>query len=478
MLNDTTIAAVYPIATSLAARGITLTADPNTPVGRLAALVHDEAKALQSVGVESYTEALREAAATPLVDGVYPHAAECDELIRKAARGVAATIHAARNEAVPVITRVVEVAAQAADIEAAKTAAPMHVVPYFHKKIWESQELASMCERHAGGNISLQLRRLGLVAPTNWTAALATGLPSLDQQIAAYLAEVSPDYLATIWNEAFTEGERNLVDVVQSRVDSKNGGVFARADAAVIVYLAANNMRENTPSGLNIELQAWRLYCAQLGAAAAAAICYHQKKREEFIASGMITLYLPAPGSADGISVYGPNYQAFLQQGGTPEAVMGAHIRGVARDLRVGLNSDQLSEFVRVWEAHHAVLSQRAAYVRRDTALRALTVAVSKAIAEQPKEKCVVDPSVQQKKLSEEVAKLHPNDMDDMYKIARHLVCGAMFAHTDVEKLLGLIDAAGVANQNLNVREAAFVGTCEYVLDWALSQIKIERRGG
>lgn len=476
MLTDISIKAAYPVAAAMASRGVALGVAQETPLARMVGAIVGEAALISSGVVDSaettpdYPTALADASRTIGPAGVSEHDVITAEMIRVGALGVGASLSIAQNVVTPLIRSTVEQIDYIA-VEATEAATkPLQLVPFFYKRIWNSPVVDTLCGRYATASQDLALRPLALAVPTNWVAALSTGIPSIDSHVAEFIADCDVDFLSTVWSEAFTTGNRKLVDVINAPFTAE-GGTFGRTDAALMIYLAIRQMGENIPAGLNIELSAWRLYAAEVMSAAGAGVMAQLNRRASMIRSNQIVIGSPN-GAAGRIFVFGDNYNTFLANGGSPEALLGAHVNGGPR-LKVDAAREEIEACETAWRSAYSVLARKAEYARQEVILRAAYATVSKAIADAPEPR-PCDPAVMQDLLKKAVAECSVADAADVWSLARRLICASMFAHTDAERILRGIDESAKANENLPVREAAFLATADYVIEWVLSQVTVD----
>ncbi len=470
MLTKSSIQAAYPVAVNLAARGLLIDAKRDSPLAQLTSTVLSQALEMHRPGNEnieptaSFAVALQDASTTAIAGGQVPHDVVHATIVSNGVKGVRASLALAQGVVAPLIKKSVLEIETAVDQATAKAGKPLSVVPFYYKDIWDDGALLSMCERYEGRPATLQLRPLGIPVPANWTAALSTGVPSLDDVVVKFVSDSNPAFLAQVWQELFAANVTTLEQVVNTQG-------FDKTDAVIVAYLAARNLQDNIPAGLNISLDAWRLYMADLVSAAGAQLMLQIKRRQQTGNSGR--LILTAPGGDTGtILVFGDNYDQFLNAGGSPEAIMGAHLLRRHGELRVGASAEQIGMFADNWKRAHAVILQRVAYERQDLILRSAAAVLSAAIGQLPEPR-VVGADVMQERLRALIRDTEGVETKNLWALVRKLVCRSMFAHTDVERILRGVD--DVAADNMNVREAAFLATADYVVEWLLSQVEIRR---
>ena len=474
MLTRNAIAAAFPLAQMLAAKGIVLSAANITPVEQLVNLTLPQAQLLvdQAGQLEStpdFANALEAASKAELPDGSVPHDSTKQALIQAAKVAVSGTLHAAQNVVSPMIKRVAEDVENFIDSDATLASKPMSIVPIFYKEIWNSSVLETLAGNHAGQySNDLTLRPLNAPAPADWVEYLSIGVPSIDGELAKFVQECAPEFLDKIWKETFGPRAGQLSSVLNAPL-GEPGGAYARADAAIIVFLAARKMSIAIPDGLNIDLGVLRAYLAELSARGGQAIMATVGRRQRDIERGLVVVSLPNGPSGD-IYVLGDTYNVFLSNGGSPEAVFGAVLLQQTAAIRPQPKAEELVPMVAEWKGQLTLIQRRIELRRDEVMLQAMRQSISKIIAEAPAGLLVRPAAEHQERLVQAIQALKNVDSKHLWQTIRHLVCTSMFAHTDVEQLLIGIDRACESNPNMDIREVALLATTDYVVDWLCGQ--------
>ena len=466
MLNKVAIQAAYPVAVNLAARGVALDVTAESPLALLVARVIENANVLTG-DQTPFHEALQAAGSTAIVEGVVPHDAAMDQVRSMVSNGVKASLSLAQGTVAPLIKSCVAEIEQRMDKALTASGSPLSVTPFYYKAIWDNPALIQACERYAGRATDVALRPLGIARPTNWVAALSTGVPHIDEVIAGFVSESSEEFLGQTWDDLYGARVGQLSSTI-------NAGGPVTSDKAIVAYLSARHLLDNIPPGMNISLEAWKGYFSELMSGAGALVMYQLRRRQQAAATGRIILDVPV-GMNGSITVFGDNYNAFLRNGGSPEAVMGAHLKQEITQLRTSSEQAVIDGYAQIWRNEYSVIQQRLAYQRQDLVLRTAKAVVAKAINDQPEPR-VVPAEVMHAKLNELVTTTTAIETRNLWTLVRKLVCRSMFAHTDVERILRGVDE--VAAENMNVREAAFLATADYIVEWLLSQVTVSTKLG
>lgn len=479
MLTRNAINAAHPVASSLAAAGTVLSVDPSTPLGQMVGACQPQADLMirHSAALESisgYDVLLENASKTALVDGVIPHDGIKQDALAAAKLAVSGNLSIARNVVNPAIKKVVDEVNAAVDADSTTLTRPMNVIPLFYKPIWDSAMLPSLAGRHAGQfNDDLVLRPLGLAVPESLDAIFVTGVPSIDAELSVFAKSLDPSYVAQIWSETFGAGASTLASVLYAPLGTP-AGVYGRIDAAIIVYLAARYIGENVPAGVNMDLGRFRGYATEIMARAGQGIMSNLQRRSRDIQRGLIVVSVPR-GAQGNVYVLADSYNRFLANGGSPEVVFGAVIGNRVADLAVEMDPALMAALLQDWKRTQVLLTQQALYRRQDSMVRALAVAVSRLIVDLPEDQRIVPAAKMQDMLKAQIQKLANFKQEDLWAVARSLVCGSVYAHTDAEAVILAIDSAATANPDLDIREAALLGTIDYVVQWLVEQVVVNK---
>lgn len=481
MLRSDSIQASYSIAAGLASRGVVLTPAENTPVSVLVNAVKPQADLLLANrgktvgGLESYDQLLAAASSTPLPDNSVIHDDRKAELVEMARAAITSNLSIARNIVTPKIRQVVEEVNSYVDSQQQATLNLMSIEPLFYSPIWDTEIPESLCGRHTNQfQTDLPLKPLGLPVPSDWAPLLTTGIPSYDGELAKWASGLDGAFLTELWEEVFgLRTSQTLFATLSSKIGS-DVGTYGRLDAPLVVFLAARHLIENLPASVNLDLSAYRVYMSELVARAGQAVINTVQRRQTDLRNGLIIVSVPRTGSG-AVYVLGDNYNAFLENGGSAEAVLGAAYTRQTAGVVVQPNPDEVKRLEESWAAAHALLKQQALANRRTSIINGLRQAVTRLIVDTPDEELApnVPREVFTRLLNERLAALTIIRQEDLWILSRGLVCQVLYAHTEVERILCHIDDAGADNPGLAPREAALLATIAYVAEWVVEQVDV-----
>lgn len=479
MLNRTAIQSAFPIAQALASRGISVTAAGDTAVhvmtetsraGADLKMAHSHAVA----GLESYDVLLERSAQVQLPDGSYPHDDRKAESIKNVTTAVLHGLNVAQNQVNPKIKRVVDEVNSYVDADEAGRLQPMNVVPVFYHEIWDSPIIEQLAGRHANQyHGDFKLRALGLPVPSDWNAVLKSGVPSLDAELSSWISSLNPQMLQQVWEEVFGLRANSLLEAVNGRAGT-GAGMYARLEAPLVAFLAARFLADNVPEGANMSLEAYRLYMAELAARAGQNVMSNLQRRASDIRRGVVIISVPPTGTGD-VHVLGDTYNQFLSAGGSPEAVLGAVVSQKTNLITTAGGS--FEPLVAEWNRVRGVIANTVQFRRRELIINGLKLSMLRLINDTDEAELPpgVDRSVFHKQLSQQISELRNFRQEDLYVVARSLICRTLYAHTDAELILSAIDnaieTAARAGVQMDVREAALLGVIDYLVEWAVESL-------
>jgi hypothetical protein len=482
MLSRNAINAAHPLAHALAGRGIVLAPHANTPLQAVVATCQPQADVLAAnapalESAQAFDVLLERSSASALPDGSVPHDAAKNDVVAAAKLAVAGNLSIARNVVNPAIKQVVDFVNKFTDDADTSLSRPMNVVPIFYKPLWDSPVLEQLAGRHRNQfSNDLVLRPItGVQAGTDeaFAAVFSVGVPSIDAELDVFAKSLDPAFVAQIWNETFGPNAQALSAVLYSPMGTP-AGAYGRIDAPVIVYLSARWMLQETPAGVNMDLGTFRAYMSEVMARAGQAIMGNLTRRARDLQNGTIIVTVPRGASGD-VYVLGDNYNRFLANGGSPEAIFGSIISGRAQNITPTTPPDTLAAGLLEWKRTQAIINQQIAYQRQTTMVQGLAQAVARLINDLPDDQRVVPPEVMHGLLKKQIQALPTFKQEDLWAVARSLVCGSIYPHTDAEEIITAIDAAAKANPDLDIREAALLGTIDYVVQWLVEQVQTDQ---
>lgn len=174
------------------------------------------------------------------------------------------------------------------------------------------------------------------------------------------------------------------------------------------------------------------------------------------------------------IHVNKDNYQSFLEDGGTTEAILGCCFDDKDFDYENLLSNLQKYESV-----YARRLAEAASYneANRLTIFKnTLREAVYEEIFYCPEGSIrPVIPAEARERLDELMKTIYVNALDTPYQTVRTVVCQSLFAGTDAEEILVNIDNICDKNENLSIRDAGALVVLDYLTKYFVSQMDVSR---
>ena len=474
MLTKSSITAAYPLAQLLAERNQVLFCAVESP---LSILTRDTINGLavfegagEGISNPSIDQQLLTTTSMPVdVNGSSLHDATMEETIQLLTKSVSFVLNHTRNTVLPLIKQVASETQSYMDARAEGALAPLDIVPYYFKGIWNSPVFQDLVARYENVPLTQVKLRGGAIecdCGDDVAQLLLTGAGSFDDEVRGFVREVGPDQVKKVWDALFG-GQATSTDVIL-------GARYDRFDTSAIAFLMARRMSMDVPKGINMGLGEWKEYVASIVQAAGVGCYLAYRTRDLDMRSNRLIISAPVGDEPRGsIIVVGDVYDRFLKEGGSPEALFGALYSNEPRTYTALL---QQAEFhCKVWKRINSLNITNLSFERYRAMVEGLRLAVSKVINEMADDDLPAARAELQNRLNERLTHVKQKDMEDIYHVARKAVCRVIFPHTDAEKMLLAIDAAAEANPELDPREAALMATIEYISQWLASLIQVDK---
>jgi len=475
MLTQSSVNAAFPLADKLAYRGFALRALDQTPLSELIGASLSQANVVAATPANAPVETASDMDfAKQLIEGstfASPQGGVLhDEIMESAVKvisdAVTAGLHLAKNVVNPLIKQVM--ADTQAHMDSAESAAlaPLTVVPLFYKPIWDSVSLIDFVGRFAQTPYkSVPLQPLQTEVPDLKSTAM-TGAGHFDSEIAEFIDSLDPARVEHAWLCVFGPNPQpDIQDVL--KVDATT------CDIAILVYLFANRLQEDVPTGVNMDLADWRLYTAEIRAQAGRTICRVLEKREQARARKVLVLDAPRGEAPRGeVLVNGEVYNVWLKEGGSPEILFGSLYSTKETDAQTLMA--KADYFKGIWSHANSMITAAAANKRYSAMIAGLRAAMTKVINETPEDQLPVARADLHSRLAERLTHAKQKDLENLWHLCRKAVCRVIYPHTDAEKILLAIDVAGQQHPDMDVREIALLGTMDYIATWLCKLVMVQ----
>lgn len=479
MITEKVLSAVVPLARQLTENGHNLSAAQGTPLGELVSA---------NLSAEAYALATTPESPIPsnmLLDdskrrgpsGDVDHDEAMKELVGLASQAIVGNLHTARNVVIPAVKEVHDLYSttmQAMEVDAKQ---PVTIVPNVYHDIWSSAQLQGLVERfeNAALNEAKVTVALPMIDGASLMEMLKTGIGSFDEQVMDWFENQPADKPMETYRKVFIEGLP--VGRQTNAVHETPNGALDRNDL-LLTFLIASNFEEHMPDGITADLSSLRLIMARLREQAGRAIGAEFKRRDrdrriknlvyrvakydwEYTNDGRTT-----------VMVNNDVYKAFLEEGGTPEAIYGAVVTGGSTEYHSLIENKDLNE--KRWGKHAAMHSQKVAAQIYTSQREAARLAMTRYINAQDQEELPMAKEDLHQRTLKVLGTMNPRDFNDDLAALRCVVCDVLFAHTNVKMVLNAMDTAEMENPDMNARECALMSVIDLVARWMAAQINVK----
>lgn len=482
MIQKESILAAVGLAELYAEKGLVVVAKPSTLMSDLVARTNsdvladvagDEGYAIFADNIEHLT--------TGALDNPTQHDQYSDEVISAISAAVKGHISFAKNIVKPLIVDVAEGAS-----EYLRNFRYPQAADQFCVKVVDVPELLE--DESFNDSLSNYLNKspikpdqmpsLGKKTGEELLSLMLMGDKDADAAITAWYSRLGNDFFVNVWENLFRFNQPDVGVLSAVYYDDILGfDIFERADYALALYLLSDKLFNNVDeSASGISLIAYQNLIAQTRDFAGAILANTVERVRSYEATKiMVVKNQPVYQTA---KVYGKVYRAWLETGGCAEVILGMIVSG--RNLTTTYSVDEVKQqLLETWKTHSAFFIAAESNKRFDyfkDALKLKFNEVMNNLTETEQEFISTAPNYQQvvmTKLEDELAKLHPHDMDDLYVAALKLVCRARFYYTQSEYILRDMVEAAKVNPNVDVREAALIATTNYIIDFVADQLSV-----
>jgi hypothetical protein len=307
---------------------------------------------------------------------------------------------------------------------------------------------------------------------------LLTNQKATDELILPWASLLTGDFLQRVWVSFFTR---------VASIDSKNlfsfdsvgnVGITQRIDIGLCLYLISTRLQaqvEKTDD--DISLVKYNLYLSQMKDYAASLLWSSVNTFSMFEKAG--TLIIGTGLDRKSVLVNESVYKSFLEQGGTPECILGVVCSH--RDLKAAdIILSQKDDLEKTWQSYvvyfnAAEINKRIEYFRDFIVIKINSIVNGnkiKEIEEYKTENSGYDQNLKSR-LMAYVNSLTLSDLDCPADIGLEITGKCIFYFTDSYKILKGIEEAHKSNPNIDVREAALLSTIFYISDFVADQLTV-----
>lgn len=347
---------------------------------------------------------------------------------------------------------------------------------------------------NAKPTIAFRAKSAGETDAVSLIKRMATGSREIDDAIAELVGRIGEERLLDIYNVIFRDvrpaGSARMDDYIATLVTKVDGGwtvgniSLDKADLTLAAYLVAEAHLDNVVEGTGLSLQDYQTWVRGIMSGLGTAIKQLQKNMADSIKEGRLIMRYPnAKGvffkAEDGeIVVNGAVYDIGLQQGLSPEAVIGAAVGYNVTENRLKYILAESKRFVRNWEA----LDRQRLKMARDTLVNrvsaALRAVITTRLEKEPNDSFPTDFD-----RTQVLAKAADGEMllkryfynwdgverPDVSSLMLQIVCDLVFPFTDAARFLAMAEEEKTKQEGMSSREAFYYATIRYLAEWMVA---------
>jgi hypothetical protein len=468
MLSQTSINSAFPLAALVSRQGVALGVKPQSALADL--LDARDSQPFDDGEVQSPAQRVLADSTATDENGDCDHCTELDRLADLGARAAAFTMDVARNQVTPKVKEVVAATEAYIDAVRNKKLSPLLVQPKFQASIYDSADLRGLLSKYEKApnrdvtpvQLAAQWDNAATVGP------LCTGITSFDADLSRHF-EGREGEAQALWQKYFS----NVPGQYRSanwREDLRN------PDDALVIFLGANTLAasDDVAEGTSVDLPAYRAYLESIKEQAGSHLTYLLDRDQSAMNARRLVANAPQasrPGDplSGVISVYGPTYNQWLQDGGSPEALCGAVLHGASLDYDALLTN--ASTHSAAWGRHLNVLNAQLAFELRAATIQGLKLALLDTGKSIPEDERRIDGETLLSEVQTRLTKLTNEDLENLYAIAENEVCALFYPHTDAKNFLSAMGAKAESMPGVDMREVAGACLADYVAGWVASAI-------
>lgn len=484
MLQKASVESVITLAKKISESGLSMIPHQNTP---LSIAVNESYSPIidtaESADLYRLSECIQKASMRDAGEGCYPHDNVMETLVEMASSAVQKNILLARTVVNPQIKQVVDAVESTLSKAAIRAANPIAIIPDTFDGVWASPTLTSLVGRYEDVPVRdvVKPAYFGSRATDDVQGLLKSGSSAFDSEVAAWVEGLGVDFVMDVYNTVFAQAYLNesgpkLHDFLSTLRD--NNPLMAR-NRALAVYLMARTLKDQPESEAGVDLSTFREVLTENMEQAGRMVAQAMARRIQETDAKLLLTSWPTTDTGNAllngaaIVVNGECYTAWLNEGGSPEILLGSFVTD--RETGYGALLAAGDRYKQEWER---VLLMRKSQVnshRFNTILQSLGAAITDIINGMADDDMVViNRAAYHARLREVLGTFGSGDFENLYTAARTALVFTLYAHTDAERILKAMDEILNQMPKLDVREAALYAVIDVVSSWVLSLIEVK----
>lgn len=301
------------------------------------------------------------------------------------------------------------------------------------------------------------------------TKLVMTGSSVMDDRIAQWLAKEEQGLLANTWAKYFTDPEAS--NGQQAHLDQ------ASQAEMLVANLFTRKLKADMMEGSGLSLDQYNTAVNQYLEATATYLMNGYKSYTDLSKSDL--LVYARVSEKRSVIVNAEVYRRWIAAGGKNEVLFGMLVVGGPLCATVAEIEERKADFLQAW-AHFVNLSnirfRNDSFMRFTGALRNSFFVDMKNVDEQ--EKSLLESNSHYIEriaalFEEELDSIAPTEQLDIARVVTKLVCKSRYFYTDSYKILSEIDEHMKADRTMSVEDAAAMAHIEVVADFVAAQLKL-----
>ncbi len=300
---------------------------------------------------------------------------------------------------------------------------------------------------------------------------LKYGSGQMEDMIQAFTNSISNDELVRIWDtylNRITADNTNYVNLGYT----VNNGIYG--SDLFILSILVKNLKQTVPEGIRVSLGVYNETINILDSLLDAKIVRVDNMITSYGKTGKL---IYKADNINSVIVIKETYDVFLNNGGSPEAIYGAVIKG-AKSASISTIESKKDEYVEEWnkfvnastvKQHIATLEQhRLAY--RLGINDIMTNFISEDVKASIPEEIVADYG---NIVIAYMNKCKHEDLFNINKTVEEIIGNILFGHTNTIEFLRYMKYYSNMDSNISAKEAATYASMDLIIDFLLTQIEI-----
>lgn len=485
MISRETLNAVYPIVEKLDATSHLLIPSETSPIFALndAAItpvvdMHEDETGFEEAWLESLSRSpvlgavganeTETDAGTQVTINLSVYSRTLDEGAELLAMSVRNAMKHARSVASPTINNMIDLMNEYME-DVTVIPEPYEIVDVELAPVWENPVVQNALSNHTVSSRSLDRANIKrVVAPENLEEHLITGAVGFDQAFQTSLRNSGLTALEVF--DYLFNGSSALTAMVHPFYQSRN--------KTVIAYLMASILMDKPVPNSGMSGFEWETLLQSMVNVLGEGCNFIYQAHQSDLDSNV--LHYDTDIVNGKIYLNSAVYEKWLNEGGTPEIILGAVMNQQNNPSEVLSYSSLLGRkdiLINVWNNYHASKRILEDNKRLDKIKNGLYACLIKTIDEMQNAD-LPDLAVKENlvtRAKEHVAEVNNHHINDMGKLCMDIACDVLFYHTPSKYLLNRISDR--CEEGMSPDEAATAVMMEYITDWIASGLGVVKQG-